>query len=273
MKQNTASRVVEIERLERQTWHHWLGLNLIAGVAILFLGVSGLILGDTDILEPLNLILPVGLFSLVTISCFYFSYRNRRMSRERVNLAKKQYKHLVKVQKDYNRLMELNVSSRTLASKKTWTKLYNRIIQITYDTFPSDRVSLMVLISNELEVKAAIGRGDMDLVLGAKQAVGEGVAGWVAQNRRPLILGPEIDTSKFWRFKAKLEPILASLAVPVMLRDELLAVISISREAEDPFSQQDLQAMQVLAYNAAVSMQDLQTKENSGTKDHKQKAA
>ena len=178
MKQNrtsakaSQSRVAEIERLERQTWHHWLGLNLIAGVAILFLGVSGLVLGDTDILLPSNLILPGGLFLLVAISCVYFSYRNRRMSQKRVTLLKKQYKNLVKVQQDYNRLMELSVSSRTLASKKTWAKLYNRIVQISYDTFPSDRVSLMVLDSSELEVKAAIGRGDMDLVLGAKQPVG-----------------------------------------------------------------------------------------------------
>jgi transcriptional regulator with GAF, ATPase, and Fis domain len=198
--------------------------------------------------------------SVATLGLYGLILR-RRLEARRAQLIDTHHRSLVHLQKYYDQLIDLHKVSRTLASKTTPATLFNRIAQICFEIFDCERVSIMVVDADkhELEVKAAVGHGDMNLVLGARQGIGDGVAGWVAEHRRPLLLGPQINVEKFWRFKPKNEVIFSSMAVPVMFREKLYGVLCVSSRTQEIFySQDDLRIVEVMAWNAAVSIRHVE---------------
>ena len=176
-------------------------------------------------------------------------------------MIRSQKRTLSEFEKYYSQLIELNKVSRTLASKTTPQSLFHRIAQICFDTFDCERVSVMAVDpeKRELMVRAAVGHGDMDQVLGARQGVGDGVAGWVAEHRKSLLLGPQVNPSKFWRSRPKDEEIYSAMIVPVLFREQLYGVLCVSsRNQNTVYSQKDLRVLEVMAWNAAVCVRHVE---------------
>mgnify|MGYP006274835777 CR=1 FL=1 len=106
-----------------------------------------------------------------------------------------------------------------------------------------------------------------EIALGSKGAdvqkfslnMGEGIAGWVAENNRSLIVNNAEDDPRHFRqtdqdigFKTK-----AILAVPMRMRDQVMGVIEIINKKEDrPFDQADLQWLEIFANQAALAIQN-----------------
>ena len=88
----------------------------------------------------------------------------------------------------------------------------------------------------------------------ASVEVGEGIAGWVAESRRGVVLG---DTERHPKAAhvAGTEVIDESmLAVPVVFQDEVLAVIVVLKLGLNQFSLDQLRLLTILANQAAISM-------------------
>jgi uncharacterized protein YigA (DUF484 family) len=258
--------LLEIARIERDQAHLWgavlvviLAMPVILGSAILLLRRFGTAVAwpwpYTDVL----------LLAALTVAAFafaiYAALRHRRFRRRRDELVQGQKQALNNFEKYYDQLIELNKVSRTMASKTTPQSLFNRITQICFDTFDCERVSIMAVDPDkkELTVRSAAGRGDMDQVLGARQGVGDGVAGWVAEHRRPLLLGPQVNASKFWRFRPKSEQIYSAMVVPVVFREQLYGVLCVSsRDPQVTYTQEDLRVLEVMAWNASVCVRHIE---------------
>ncbi|MFW5812230.1 MAG: sigma 54-interacting transcriptional regulator [Alkalispirochaetaceae bacterium] len=109
-----------------------------------------------------------------------------------------------------------------------------------------------------------------EIALGAKGAdvqkfslnMGEGIAGWVAEHNRSLIVNDVEDDPRHFRqsdrdtgFKTK-----AILAVPMRMRDEVMGVIEIiNKKGDRPFDQTDLQWLEIFANQAALAIQNAQS--------------
>jgi uncharacterized protein YigA (DUF484 family) len=256
----------EIGRIEREQAHLW-------GAVLIVLMITPLILGSAMVLlRRFGTTVPwpwpntdTMLLGGLTVSAFafgvYASVRHRRFARRRDTLVRGQKQALNNFEKYYNQLIELNKVSRTMASKTTPQSLFNRITQICFETFDCERVSIMAVDTDkkELTVRSAAGHGNMDLVMGSRQGVGDGVAGWVAEHRRPLLLGPQVNASKFWRFRPKAEQIYSAMVVPVVFREQLYGVLCVSsRNAEVTYTQEDLRVLEVMAWNAAVCVRHIE---------------
>jgi putative methionine-R-sulfoxide reductase with GAF domain len=256
----------EIGRIEREQAHLW-------GAVLIVLMITPLILGSAMVLlRRFGTTVPwpwpntdTMLLGGLTVSAFafgvYASVRHRRFARRRDTLVRGQKQALNNFEKYYNQLIELNKVSRTMASKTTPQSLFNRITQICFETFDCERVSIMGVDPDkkELTVRSAAGHGNMDLVMGSRQGVGDGVAGWVAEHRRPLLLGPQVNASKFWRFRPKAEQIYSAMVVPVVFREQLYGVLCVSsRNAEVTYTQEDLRVLEVMAWNAAVCVRHIE---------------
>lgn len=110
--------------------------------------------------------------------------------------------------------------------------------------------SLMLLHEGRelLTITSARGLG-RDIVQGTRRHLGEGISGWVAKHKEPLLLvGPIKDS----RFSGVGRGIKDALCVPLMTTDEVIGVLSVSNKRGDgSFSEADLGRLVVIARPAA----------------------
>jgi len=89
--------------------------------------------------------------------------------------------------------------------------------------------------------------------------VGEGIAGWVAQNNTSLIVN-DVDSDS--RFHSEISTIIgypteSILAVPMRLKDTCIGVLEIiNKKSKVPFTNEDLQWLELFAGQAALTIQN-----------------
>lgn len=148
----------------------------------------------------------------------------------------------------------LNVS-RAVARHAQLPDLYHVIVEACRDCFECDEVSLMLLDreKGELHVAAFAGHRDPARIRGARVRLGEQVAGKVAMERVPLILGREIDTKQFSGFQEKSRAIESSMVAPIVVRDEVVGVLNASSgEGGQRYGESDLRVLCLFAEHAGI---------------------
>ena len=158
--------------------------------------------------------------------------------------------------------MTLYGTGPALVSEGSLLAVLDRITRVCSDMFDCQQVSLMLLDSggHELEVRSPVGHGAPALVPGAKQFVGDGIAGWVAESRQPLLIGPQDDLTRFKGFQPKVEPPSAVMVAPMVLGGELIGVLSLStRTPEVVYDADDLRVAQLFALNAGLLIRYAET--------------
>jgi len=110
--------------------------------------------------------------------------------------------------------------------------------------------SLMLLHEGRelLTITSASGLG-REIVQGARRHLGEGISGWVAKHKEPLLLvGPIKDA----RFSGVGRGIKDALCVPLVSAEDVIGVVSVSnKKGEGHFSQEDLDRLMALSTPAA----------------------
>lgn len=153
------------------------------------------------------------------------------------------------------RLYALLGVSRIMGLQSDLQSVFESITATCRETFTCDQASLMLFDAarKRLVVRAAHGHADPARVIGSEKQIGEGVAGWVAKNKTPLILGRAGETSAHPDVQLLTPALSAAIVVPIILRDELVGVVSISsRVADTVYEDDDLHALQVFAENAGA---------------------
>jgi putative methionine-R-sulfoxide reductase with GAF domain len=246
--------------LERRSWHNWLLIVCIVVLTTLGLGtavVSFLTLkvGSTWPWPRTDLALLLGLSFVVLIFAAHLTRQQRYLMQVRDELERNREETSARIRKHYERLLAVYTVSQTLATQTNPQTVFDRMTRICFDTFSCEQVSLMLVDNQkkELVVRSAVGHVEGPLVIGQRQPIGEGVAGWVAENQEALLLGPDMDPKQFRDFKAKMVPLSWAMVVPIVVRDELVGVVNVSsRSAAISYDQEDLQALLVFAENAGI---------------------
>jgi signal transduction protein with GAF and PtsI domain len=173
-------------------------------------------------------------------------------------------------------LQESCSAATRLVSPRTREDLAERVCRIGREVLEGEQVSVMLLDpeTEELTITAALGHPDPTKLHGIRQHPGDGIAGWVAEHRRPLLLGPDMDPKKFWRFKPKPEAIHAAMVVPLVHRDRLLGVINVSRRAtERTYGKQELRALQVIAWTTVLCLRLVELEEQEALSESTRQAS
>jgi len=112
--------------------------------------------------------------------------------------------------------------------------------------------------TGELRFEIAVGRGSKKLK-GMTIKPGEGVAGWVAKEKKPLLVN---DVSKDPRFSNRLDSITryktrSIICVPLMAKDKCLGAIElINRPRTKKFTEEDLLLLSTLAGYSAIAIEN-----------------
>jgi len=183
---------------------------------------------------------------------------------------------LQSLERELQILQETCSAATRLASPRTREDLAERVCRIGREVLEGEQVSVMLFDpdTDELRIAAALGHPDPTKLHNIRQHPGDGIAGWVAEHRRPLLLGPDMDPKKFWRFKPKPETIHAAMIVPLVHRDRLLGVINVSRRATGrTYGKEELRALQVVAWSTVLCMRLVEFEEQETASESPRQAS
>jgi signal transduction histidine kinase len=116
----------------------------------------------------------------------------------------------------------------------------------------ANRASVMLLNpeTERLEIRCSVGLPPEAIL--STIGLGEGIAGWVAENNEPFIVhGPVIDP----RFEGVDPTIDSSLCLPLAAEGRVMGVLNLTRQPGEPFTVEDLRLASSLADLASVAVE------------------
>lgn len=158
---------------------------------------------------------------------------------------------------DFELLLQAN---RILSSKLDAAEVLQAVMELATKVVRAEASSLLLLdaSTNELYFDVALGSAK-ESVKQIRLKVGEGIAGWVAKERQPLIVN---DVTKDQRFTGKVDKSTSFvthsiLAVPLISKGKLIGVVeAINKELNGLFTDQDREAFEVFGSQAAVAIEN-----------------
>jgi uncharacterized protein YigA (DUF484 family) len=251
---------IDTKHLERQLTRNWYLLGAISiascvGLAIALAPTLTATLNDFWPWGDTNLVLLGALVIALTGLVAYLTYQQRKIGAVREHIERMEMESRKAERRQKERMHALVNVSRMMGAVADLETMFKTITEMCIEMFECEQASLMVLNpgTEMLEVRAATGheKDKVEMVKRATQRVGEGIAGWVAQHQCPLNLSPGVDMSQYGDLKLTRKSIIAAMVVPIVVRDELVGVLSVSSRNESTiFSAADLEALGVFAENA-----------------------
>jgi hypothetical protein len=243
--------------LRRRSWRNWLLL-----AAFFVITVTGLVTAIPPLMSKRSialwpwadtaLVLLASLSVTVFVFVVYLTQQQRGVLVMQGTLQELQDKSNARTQRHYLRLFALLNVSRIIGSEMDLESMFGCITNICVETFSGNRSSLMLFDkeAGDLVVRSATG-ADSEKIIGRRQDLGEGIAGWAAKNRRALFLSRNVDLGKYPGLDVEDTTALTAMVVPVIARDELVGVLNVSTKKPDiVYDDEDLRALQVFADNA-----------------------
>lgn len=255
--------------LERQSMRNWYMLASICAIATV-----GLLIAVTPILKDsiasfwpwanTSVVLLVGLGGSTLLLVLHLTLQQLKVSTLRHHMQGLEQEVTERQRQDASRLHALLNVSRMMGATADLGSIFDAITNTCLEIFDCNRASLMLLnqATDELEMMAASGQLDHDKFMNAKQPVGVGIAGYVAFNKKPVILGANIDPKQYPGLELKALSLTAAMVCPILVRDELVGVLNISSKIPSTtYSKRDLRALEVFAENVGTCIRQAERAE------------
>jgi ligand-binding sensor protein/putative methionine-R-sulfoxide reductase with GAF domain len=137
-------------------------------------------------------------------------------------------------------------------------RLLSALLEVSCDFTSADRGSIMLLDeeNNQLYIKMARGLNE-SLIDRVRLKVGEGLAGIVAQEQRPLLLDDKVKDERLRR-RLNNPRIKRSILIPLKMKNKLLGVLSVASHTNDldKFSANGMEAIDKLADLVETTLAD-----------------
>ena len=168
---------------------------------------------------------------------------------------------LKELQRTVDELTVFNEIGRTLTSSLDIDQVLASIMDRISALLKPRNWSLLLLdeATNELYFQVFVGK-QRDRIRNLRLKVGEGVAGWVAQEKKPVWV---TDAYKDPRFTPKVDAATGFetaeiLCVPMISKDRVLGVIELInvQEGREPFREGDLKVLGTIADYAAIAIEN-----------------
>jgi sigma-B regulation protein RsbU (phosphoserine phosphatase) len=163
-----------------------------------------------------------------------------------------------------SRLRTLTEANRSLAEIESLGELFPRLMDLAKEVTTAE-ASLLLLYNSATNLLEVVSISDdlfgdtaEELYKGkVKLGMGEGIAGWVAQNRKAVMIEDAQNDSRFSKRTDKKRDLSTRtiLSVPLVQREELLGVLSVLNSKNKPsFDNEDLMLLESFADLAAVAI-------------------
>jgi response regulator RpfG family c-di-GMP phosphodiesterase len=136
---------------------------------------------------------------------------------------------------------------------------FRHVVETAAKQTGADVVSLMVLdeATRTLSIEAAVGLPP-GVVEGTRIPLGEGIAGWVAAMKEPLILIPGVSDDEAVRALLLRRELTAALCMPLLRKERIVGVLNIGKHQPGAsFTQSEIEIMSLLCRQAAVLIDNI----------------
>jgi signal transduction histidine kinase len=158
--------------------------------------------------------------------------------------------------RDLKSLLTLYESSRAVFSTVHLDALLPLIAEIARKTLKADDASILLREGDRLWLAASAGIEE-DQRLQSRLALGERVAGRVAEMREPVILNGPLEESPPFQDVPSLREIRSAIVYPLVMENELLGILCVNRTAShERFRNQDLRYASILGAQVAQAVRN-----------------
>lgn len=139
-------------------------------------------------------------------------------------------------------LSEINAE---IASKVDMHDLLSRTLTITVDYLGAVGGSIFILNDTGEVIDEALayaGRIQEQPKIGLKETIQHGLAGWVLENRQPVLVKNTKEDSRWLPrgWEASLDLSRSAVCVPLLIQDRVLGILTLTRMQSNPFTMEDL---------------------------------
>lgn len=204
---------------------------------------------------------------LTALFSIYIISKERELKKLNITLTDEQFKNIeerIRTASLKERLSEVvmlyRVGRISVAQLSIQRKL-DKILSLAFKLVKADRASIM--LPNEKAgffiIASSIGL-DMDLAKINPQKIGEGVAGWVFENKTPLILSGKIEDNRFKNFVKKTTEINSAISLPIKIKGRVIGILNLSylRASERTFTERDLRMLSLFARYVSTAIEHTQ---------------
>ncbi len=170
---------------------------------------------------------------------------------DKLELLERQVENLTK-------LVEIN---GIINSTLNISRLLSIIMEMIKDIMGTETSTLLLFddVSNELVFKVALGDAGEELKEKYRVKIGQGIAGWVAQNRKSVIVNDAYKDSRFdFKYDKNTGFVTRSIICsPLLFKGKLIGVIqAINRVSGKDFDENDMNLFRVFSNQAALAVQN-----------------
>jgi putative methionine-R-sulfoxide reductase with GAF domain len=153
-----------------------------------------------------------------------------------------------------NRLHEVSLlldAGKQMNAHLEMDELLDTILRSACELLDATGGSVMLVQETDLVSVCALGR---DVAVGQRMRLGEGVAGYVALRREPVLIDGHVDPELFPGLVVREPYVDSSMSVPLVHRAELQGVLNVNAPIGRSFTEYDLRALAVFAEQAALAI-------------------
>ena len=173
-------------------------------------------------------------------------------------------KELVVLNKERQRLTKELSALRLIISEINSTLDLDRVLDLIIhkgiQIVKAERGSVMLFDheTEELYIKSSV-RLSKKTVSAVRIKPGEGIAGWVFKEDKPLLIKEGAKDPRFKSFEEIKEELKSIISVPLKIRDQVIGVINVDNKRKgDFFNKDDLRLLSTFANQAAIAIQNAQ---------------
>lgn len=137
-------------------------------------------------------------------------------------------------------------------------EILQSIIKMTTNIFKAEAASIMLFDKDgELRIAAAQGLS-CEIIKNTRIRSGEGIAGWVAQTKEPLLLDGKVEDSRFKSLVDRKDDVKSSLCVPLIHKDKerIIGVLMLRNPTSAPsFTTDHLWFLSAIADQVAIALE------------------
>ena len=148
--------------------------------------------------------------------------------------------------------------TQSISEHKPLPFLFNEIMEESKNLLDAEASSLLIYDEKEDCLQFKVAKGDKgEMIKQFSVNIGQGISGWVAENKKPVIIDDCYDDDRFdssydkkTNFRTR-----AMVCVPLIKNNKLIGVLQvINRRGGGVFSMEDLTLLEILATQCAIAI-------------------
>lgn len=198
------------------------------------------------------------LFSHLKEANVELSFHKQKLTDKVETVSQHLYECNKRLRQRVNELATINQISKAITAVLDMEELLGLCLELINDRLEVSNSSVMLMDekTNELIVKAARGYR-REQIIGVREKIGEGIAGWVAKHKEPVLVKDIETDSRFAPKKHLPYKTKSFVSSPLSLNRRFLGVINaVDKLSGEDFSESDVSLLATLAAPISIAMEN-----------------